>query len=326
MPPELSIILPVNDNRQSLPHAIDSIFAQTFEDWELIIIADGSPQPVKSFLSGLKDPRVRIIHLSHGGIARAINTGIRFSQGELIGRMDADDRCEPQRFSKQVAYLNNHPDTGVVACQVTYEGEGEGFARFVRWQNGLLTHKQLYNCRFQEAVITHPSVVFRKKLFFKFGGYVETGDVPEDFELWLRFFQSGVRMEKIPEKLLAWHDSSSRLSRNHHAYSEMMFCKVKANYLAGHLRNTGKELYVIGRGSRVNQKIAILRKAGLEITKMIDVKVHPGNAMFISFEEIHRLENAFIVSLVRDRNGRMAIEAYLNSAGLMINEDYLLLE
>ena len=326
MIPEISVILPVHDNRDSLPEAINSIIDQSFTNWELIIVADGSPSEVLALLDEIADQRVRIIRIQPSGISKALNIGIRHAQADIIARMDADDFCLPDRLKLQLQYLNNHPEAGLVACRVAYEGMGDGFRRYVEWQNGLISHDQMYGARFQDAVVAHPSVMFRKKLILQFGGYNEVNDEPEDFELWLRFFRSGVKFAKLNEELLIWSDSDGRLSRNSEAYGELNFWKVKCRYLADKLKNKLKDVYVIGRGSRVNEKINMLEAHGIRVQKKVDVKAHPGNPSFMTYGEISSANNGFYLSLVRDPDGRAQIKQFLDARGLRSDSDYLLLE
>ncbi len=324
--PDISVILPVHDNRQTLPAAVQSIIDQTFSNWELIIVADGSPAEVMSLLNNISDPRVKTIPIKHSGISKAINIGIRHARADIIARMDADDISMPDRLRLQHGYLIENPGIGLVASRVMYQGMGDGFRRFVNWQNGLLTQEEMFEARFQDAIVAHPSVMFRKKLIFQYGGYNEARDEPEDFELWLRFLQSGVKFAKLPQELLIWSDGHDRLSRDSGAYAEMNFWKVKCRYLSAMLRNDTRDIYVIGKGSRVNEKIKHLETHGIRIGKKVDVKPHPGNPLFMTYDEVSSAKNAFYLSLVRDPEGREQIRKFLNANGLKSGRDYLLME
>ena len=99
------------------------------------------------------------------------------------------------------------------------------------WTNGLLTHEEIALARFVESPLAHPSVMFRRSLVERWGGYAE-GAFPEDYELWLRWLDAGVRMEKLADPLLIWNDSPTRLSRRDPRYAAEAFYRVKARYLA----------------------------------------------------------------------------------------------
>lgn len=104
-----------------------------------------------------------------------------------------------------------------------------GYARHVSWTNRLLTHDEISLARVVESPLAHPSVTFRRELVERWGGYRE-GDFPEDYELWLRWLEAGVRMDKLAESLLVWNDSPTRLSRCDRRYDKEAFYRLKARY------------------------------------------------------------------------------------------------
>ncbi len=325
----VSVVLPVHDNRETLPLAVESVLNQTFSDFELLIICNGSPAPVRKFVQSLKDPRIRPYYLPAAGLSRALNFGIKLSAGGYIARMDADDICSADRLQKQAEFLNANPETGVVSSLISHDGDSEGFARFVRWQNSLQTHEEMFMARYRDAVICHPSVMFRRSTFFTYGGYSEDRMIPEDFELWLRWFANGVRFAKIPEKLTTWRDNSVRLSRSHPAYSDQAFLQVKIQYLRKHISKElirARPILVLGNSRMVNQKISEMNKYGIRIHKKVDVKERPGNDDVITYDQIKRVKNPFLISLVRDYNGRKRIYNFLKREGFVPEADYLMLE
>ncbi|MCA6078758.1 glycosyltransferase [Fulvivirga sedimenti] len=325
----LSVILPVHDNRETLPLAVESILHQTFTDFELLIICNGSPVPVQKFVQSLKDPRIRPFFLPAAGLSRALNFGIKLSTGRYIARMDADDICSADRLLKQADFLNANPATGVVSSLISHDGDSEGFARFVRWQNSLQTHEEMFMARYRDAVICHPSVMFRRSIFSTHGGYSEDPIIPEDFELWLRWFEQGVHFSKIPEKLFTWRDNSVRLSRSHPAYSDQAFLQVKIEYLRKHLSKESireRPILVLGNSRMINQKISEMNRHGIRIHKKVDVKLRPGNDDVITYDQIKHVKNPFLISLVRDYNGRKRISNFLKSEGFKPETDYLMLE
>ena len=325
----VSVILPVHDNRLTLPRAVESILNQTFKDFELLVVCNGSPTPVQKYIQSLKDPRIRYLSLPFAGLSRALNFGIRESRYEYIARMDADDLCTPDRLQKQVDLLEANRGIGVVSSLISNEGDTEGFMRFIAWQNSLQTHQEMYSARYRDAVVCHPSVMFRRSLFFKHGGYSEDPAIPEDFELWLRWFERDVRFAKIPERLFTWHDSSDRLSRSHPAYSDQAFLRVKIHYLKKHLSKESireRPLLVLGNSRMVNQKISLMNKSGIRIHKKVDVKIRPGNDNVITYNQIRSVQNPFLISLVRDYRGRNRIMNFLKSEDFKPETDYLMLE
>lgn len=327
--PNVSVVLPVHNGEQTIARAIESIIHQTYHNWELLVINDGSTDGSENKIKTIHDSRIRYLHSPHSGIARALNYGIKLAKGRFIARMDADDESLTRRLEKQVHVLESNPNLGLISCQVNHVGnKGQsGYRYHVDWINSLLSPTQHYLHRFQDAPLAHPSVMFRKSLFYKYGGYNE-GSIPEDFELWLRWMHFGVNFEKIPEVLLHWHDSACRLSRVHQNYSSSNFFKVKAHYFGQwyHDNKIGRPLWVFGTGRAVNKRIKPLMGFGFTIEKRIDVQVSQSDQI-IHYKDLPKASVAgpFILSYVSDRKGKAAITTYLNSLGYLAGKDYLLM-
>src|ERR1700693_4176803 len=116
-PPLVSIILSVRNGAADLPKAVDTILAQTFRDFELIPINNGSTDGTAAVLDGLRDPRVKVIHQQDMGLAAALNRGIALARGRYIARQDHDDWAAPTRLEKQVALLEGQPDHAMVGTR-----------------------------------------------------------------------------------------------------------------------------------------------------------------------------------------------------------------
>ncbi len=111
--PLVSVIVPVYNGRAHLPEAIQSVFAQTYPRWELILVEDASPDPVDDIVASLDDPRVRyIVHEENRGGNAARDTGIREARGEILAFLDQDDRFHPEKLRLHVDYLQEHPEVG----------------------------------------------------------------------------------------------------------------------------------------------------------------------------------------------------------------------
>ena len=186
----VQILLPFHNAALTLDAALASIAAQTFTDHELLLIdnasSDDSPEVARTWAD--RDPRIRLIHEPVIGIAHALNTGLRHATAPLIARMDADDTAHPERLARQMAYLHEHPEIGVLGTRTTFTStvpKNSGMRWFVNWQNAILNPHDHYLKRFVDAAVAHPTVLFRRELIDRFGGY-DTGPVPEDHEMWLR--------------------------------------------------------------------------------------------------------------------------------------------
>jgi hypothetical protein len=224
--------------------------------------------------------RLRIIRTPHRGLVAALNTGLATATGDLIARMDADDRAHPDRLARQRGFLLENPHIGIVgSAAVTPPREGNaGYRRYTEWVNGLTHWRQIRRARFIESPLIHPTVMFRRDLVDRHGGYRE-GPFPEDYELWLRWFAAGVKAAALPEPLLIWNDPPERFSRTPTAMQDRdAFYRIKAEYLAravGEARR-GRAVILWGGGRRTRRRFepfeaALVETAGTEVAAIVDV-------------------------------------------------------
>jgi len=228
---KVSVIMPVYNAETTVLQALDSLRAQSFQSMETIVVNDGSTDGTLEILRG--QPDIKFIDHSHRGIAPALNDGLAAAKGDYIARMDADDLCHPERIEKQVSFLDAFPDLGIVGCRVAFGGDRDkqaGYSAHVDWINELIEPDDIALNRFVESPFAHPSVMFRRELFERFGAYRD-GSFPEDYELWLRWMANGVKAGKVDEELVTWNDPPNRLSRTDERYSIDAFYKTKAEYL-----------------------------------------------------------------------------------------------
>ncbi|MCC7502875.1 MAG: glycosyltransferase family 2 protein [Flavobacteriales bacterium] len=165
----VTLLLPFRNATGTLDAAIASIVAQTFSDWTLLLIdnasEDGGPAIAQGWCE--RDPRILLVKEPQVGIAHALNTGLQHASTPLVARMDADDVCHPERLARQVAYLNEHPEIGVLGTRTVFASTVEkssGMAWYVGWQNAILTPHEHYVKRFVDAPLAHPTVMVRREL------------------------------------------------------------------------------------------------------------------------------------------------------------------
>jgi len=262
--PYVSVVLPAYNAAVGVARALDSLLGQDHPCFEVVAVDDGSTDDTAAVIAAYagRDPRVRLLRLAHAGVAHAFNAGIEAARGEFVARMDADDVSLPGRLSRQAAHLDANPGVGLVACRIRFGGDREaqaGYARHVDWTNTLTSARDIALARFVDAPVANPSVMFRKALVAEHGG-AEQGDFPEDYEMWLRWLDAGVVMEKLPEELLVWNDPPTRATRTDPRYSPEAFYRVKARYLARWLaRHNARHPGVVVMGSgRITRKRAEL--------------------------------------------------------------------
>ncbi len=329
---KVAILLPFHRAEGTLHAAIQSVVEQSFDEWELFLINNASSDKSVSIAQDWtdRDARIKLISEPTIGIAHALNTGLKHATSPLIARMDADDIAHPERLARQVAYMEAHPEIGVLGTRTRFETTVEkssGMAWFVNWQNAIIAPHDHYVKRFVDAPLAHPTVMFRRELVERFGAY-STDPLPEDHELWLRWMHEGVRFAKLPEELLTWYDHPQRLSRTHSNYSVDAFFTTKAKWIAAWYTRKftdGRSIIIAGTSGLCRDRAAKLEAEGLRIAAFTDVKKRevPGYA-FIPHDELPSSGGALIISFISQRGTGDRIAEYLASRGLLEGVDFIL--
>lgn len=210
--PIISVVLPVYNGSADVRAAIDSILAQTFEDFELIVIDDGSKDDTAQVVAAVTDPRLVFVHQANQGLAATLNRGLAMARGKYVARMDHDDRALPTRFAKQVAYLDAHPDCALLGTHSQiWEGDTPTKrGHFHPTGGGTLRFELLFDNPF-----VHASVMLRRDAILALGGYTTdpSRQPPEDFELWSRVARHH-KVANLPEQLLIYREVAGSISRS----------------------------------------------------------------------------------------------------------------
>ena len=330
--PKVSVILPFFNAAATLERAIDSIAAQTLQDFECILINNNSSdRSVEIALRWVeKDRRFQLIHEQRQGVVFASNTGSLKACGKYIARMDADDFSQPGRLYLQADFLDKNPDYGAVAGLVRHVGHPEktrGFARYVKWINEVQSYQEILNKQFVESVIVNPSAMWRKEVAVKHGMCI-SGDFPEDYELWLRWLSKGVKIKKLGETVLDWHDSDNRVTRTQSIYSDAAFYRIKSKYLAAWLQknNPFHPRIAVWGASRISRRRArLLNQYGIEVDCYIDTKHgRQLNQKVIYYADVPPPGELFILTYIKQMNARDEIQNFLQSRGYTEGVNYLL--
>jgi glycosyltransferase involved in cell wall biosynthesis len=189
MSPAVSIVVPTYNRLEYLRGSLASVFAQTFQDWEMLIADDGSSEETLAYLRSLGDSRVRLMQLPHSGrpsVAR--NAGLGEARGEFIAFLDSDDRWLPGKLQAQLDSIRRHPDRGWGHTRYVLVDESGNPTEWARRTGGWPTPEGwiLEALVRSETVIALPSVLVRRTLLDRAGGFDEELVMSEDYELWLR--------------------------------------------------------------------------------------------------------------------------------------------
>jgi glycosyltransferase involved in cell wall biosynthesis len=271
----LSVLLPCYNASETLSAALASLTHQTFQDFEVVIVDDGSTDDSLRILEKYAslDHRFHIIPLPHRGLVAALQTGLHACTAPLVARMDSDDVSHPQRLEKQAAYLDQNPAISLVSCRVRgfpHESLRTGFRIYIDWLNSLLDNEVIRREIFIESPLPHPSVVYRRQAILQVGGYQDHGWA-EDYDLWLRLYLQGNRFAKLPEVLLDWREHPARLTRSDSRYSLENFLRCKAHYLARGPLSGRDALIIWGAGMTGRRLSKHLLRQKLPLVGFIDI-------------------------------------------------------
>ena len=323
--PEISVIVPFYNAEPTLRRALNSIYAQSFANFECIMIdnnsTDASGGIAQEFANN--NSNYRLIRELKQGVVYASNAGSNISRGKYIARMDADDESCKNRLQLQYDFLEKNMDYGAVGGLVEYVPHKEntqGFASFVLWANTLISYEEIFLKRFMELPIINPSAMWRKNIAQQLGEY-QQGDFPEDYQMWLRWLNAGVKVGKVPYKVLKWYDSEQRLTRSDDLYSIDSFYKAKSPFLNSFLQKINPfypKVAVWGASKTARKRADMLAKYGVEICCYIDItKKRQLYKEVLYYEDIPEPGMMFILIYVKQEAMRNRVEKFL------ISRDYV---
>lgn len=329
--PRVSILLPVRNDERFLPPALASLFRQTFTDWELVAVDDGSTDATPAILAEAvaSGPRVRVLKPAERGLVPALNAGIAACRAPLVARMDSDDISHPRRLELQMAEMEADPTLGLVATGFRHFPRSHvkvGMRSYEAWQNSLVTHDAILRDLFVESPFVHPSVMFRKSAVEQVGGYRDMGWA-EDYDLWLRLASAGTRFARLPQPLFFWRDRPDRATRTMEEYTAEAFraCKVhhlKEGFLKGETCVTLAGAGVEGRGWR-----RALEEGGVRVARWVDVDPRKigrilHDAPVVAPEQMTAGKGKLLVT-VGTRGARDGVRNWAVGAGFREREDFL---
>lgn len=225
--PGVTVLLPAYNVQGFIANCIQSILTQSFSDFELLIINDGSTDDTAAICESFSDPRIRLIHNEgNRGITHTLNRGVSLASASLIARMDADDVAHPNRLARQVEYLNRHPQAGAVSAWVRpVDSDG----RPIRYQGtsptepGYLSWALLYR-----NPVSHPAIMMRTDLVRALNGYGDEETLCEDYGLWSRM-HAVQPIHILPETLIDYRVHSDGVSVRYMKRQGMHACRIARN-------------------------------------------------------------------------------------------------
>ena len=209
--PLVTIVIPsFNEAPEIVRASLESIRAQTFKDFECIVVDESTLPELAEFCRALcaEDHRFIYMHPTERlGLPKSLNLAISKARGQLIARFDSDDICMPKRIELQVTFLGVHPEISAVGGAmeiISNEGKFIGYRSYPQTSKEIAKAMQLTNA------IAHPTVMFRKSVIDLAGGYNPCYRYCEDLDLWLRWINAGLIIGNLPEVLVQYRQDNSR--------------------------------------------------------------------------------------------------------------------
>lgn len=329
--PRVTIIMAAKDTAQYLPACLDSIIAQTYTDWELIVAndhsTDGTPQILEEYAA--KDSRIRVIHSERHLLIPTLKEAYALRRGTLINRMDSDDKMPDYKLQVLVDEWDKYGKGHIIAGGTEHfvdEGEvGEGFLKYEQWLNDVARKSAHYEQIYQECVIPSHCWLIHKDDFEKVDGF-EPEIYPEDYDLCLRFYKEGLKVIGIDYILHYWRDRSNRISRTWHCYKDNRYFDLKLRYFYEIDRNKKRPLVLWGGGRNGKDMAKLLQEKGDTFHWVCDNERKIGKDIYgvrmEHYDKIGEFENPQIMIVVTSPDGKKAIHKQLLDWGKKPVEDF----
>jgi len=335
---KISIILPTKDTAKYLVACLDSICNQTYPNWELIAVNDGSTDHSLEILEeySKRDKRINALDNPKPGLLNALRFGYTHSTGEIIHRMDSDDIMPLNKLelmmTSRASVTNSRDLEGnkiVITGATQYfsdEGPiGDGFKRYDKWLMQLAKTQSYRSEVYKECVIPSNCWLVHRADFDRIGGF-EHDTFPEDYDLCFRFIAAGLKVVGLPNVLHHWRDRGDRISRNWEVYKDNRFFELKVNYFYQMDRDVSRPLVLWGAGKNGKDLAKLILAKENKFEWVCDNEKKIGKDIYgirmKHFSTINTLENPQIIIAVASPNGQVEIETELKQWGLEKGENY----
>ena len=234
-PPMVSVLLCTYNGGRYLAASVSSILSQSFEDFELVLVDDGSTDESVKTIELIDDARINIIKKPNTGLTHSLNVGIKHCRGKYVARQDADDFSHPHRFQAQVMFLESHSHVGVLGSAVNLIDDDDDVIGALSFDQ---SHEALLRSHLETNQFVHGSLMIRRRVLNQVGGYREAFTYAQDYDLTLRC-QEITALANLAEKCYSLRFGSQRISINNAAHQRS--CANMARAFAQQRRETGTD-------------------------------------------------------------------------------------
>ena len=298
MSPKVTVLMPACNAGKYIAEAIHSVLAQSYADFELLVVDDGSSDETPAVVRQFRDPRIRLLEQKKEGISAALNAGLQAARGIYIARFDADDICLPRRLERQVMFLDGHPAYLVVGSDAEYISEnGEHLFNFRCTGH---TNREIIGNLYRYCPFIHSAVMYRKEAILRTGGYSRHAHNFEDYLLWVQLLKHG-KCCNLPEPLIKVriNPSSATIDEKWRGrrFRQLKYAVIQRGAIT---KEEGDELWSIIQKQN-NQKIKEGAYHALCGKKLLADNYRPAKARWHVTKAIHanpfRLDNYLLLSV-----------------------------
>ncbi len=330
--PLVSVILPFRNEDSFLEACLLSLARQKRVRFELIGIDDGSVDRSAEIFHDLSPMFDRAVYATGdgAGLVQALNLGVRRSTGQVLARADGDDIYHPLRLSSQLECLTETGSdlVGTVTRFFPRSAVQGGFLTYEEWINGLKTHSEMAREIFVENPIPHPSLLMTRAIFDKIDGYHQLG-WPEDWDLILRAYRMGARLEKVDRPLHFWREHPDRLCRSHPDYDQRAFIRCRCHHLARGPLADRRNVIIWGAGPLGRKTATALRQEKISVDGFVDIDPRKIGRT-VRDRPVHaptflEKERPLVLGCVGKRGARYDIRNALRAMGYEEEKEFLLI-
>lgn len=322
---KVSILMPVKNAEKWLIDTLDSIISQTYTNWELICIDDGSTDQSRELIHkySMNDSRVHLELNASSGIIPALQQALRHASGAFVTRMDADDIMPIERLQQMVEALNSSPQKTVITGKVKYISNQEvspGYLKYQEWINDRVDNNDFYQHIYRECVVASPNWMVRKEEM-RVDKIFEQLSYPEDYDMTFHWFKNGYQIKGIQETTLHWREHPERTSRNSSVYDQASFFQLKLGWFIQLNNLTKHSVAILGAGQKGKQTAHFLNDAGIDFSwhdfhfKKYNSPIH--GKRIENYKDINA--DLLLVCIYPDRLDEL--EAFLHSKGYTIGQN-----
>ena len=241
MTPIVTVLTTVYNGEEFIEECVNSILGQTLQDFEYIILNNGSTDGTADLLNKFTDPRLKIIHQENLGISRSLNKGVELSRCNLIARLDADDYSVPTRLEHQVEVMNKYPDLVLCGSRFRELLEEKSLPQRVAFTETDEAIRKSLSCFNPFA---HSTVMFRKETYIKAGGYNNKLKFSQDYDLWLKMLTLG-KACILKDELVVVRLSEQSASNQNHVEQKLEGLRIRWSAFRQFGGDLGKILYYL---------------------------------------------------------------------------------